>query len=494
MGSVTEREAIRSADAAAADVVPVAALRPLVERWIAMFDTPEDAYQALEAASRFTADAWRKRLTDKVDTFHARKRGRAGQLWEYDYERRGWWSYEALDVADVDELLTAMGATELWHTELAAWAGLRALRCEDCGKSIEPGDYRPLDLFRPQPGAPGGVVWNATVQKWVVRAKAAKAGGRRFRRYDLCRRCAGEALRARAAKSPKVGHKGRGGVLRRTDRVEPKRGGRPRLLTDEQLHAAHVVYLRGERSMRQLAADLALSLGTGTAGGYASALYYGWRRLMLPTRSRGEAMTLMHRDVLGHEIGRRAAQTAGKRRCAARTTSVGKNGGQPCGQWATAASDLCAMHERYGTVPRAERRPRCTATTQAGGRCRRSPLPGRDVCDLHLEGSETARRMAERLRGTSRTQRPENLTRYASVQPALRAYLAWAADQPRPANQTTGRPPTWCWLVDELDGRLRTELRRYASGDPDARMLRETAAAIIAAVDRVIGRTLAEAA
>lgn len=281
--SVVERQALRQLDAPPADVVPVAAVRPLVDRWIALFDSAEDAYRVLEAASRFTADAWRRRLSEEAT---------AGQ-------RRGWWSFEDLDVADVDELLVAMGATELWHTELAAWAGLRALRCEDCGKSIEPGNYRSLDLFRPQPGAPGGVIWNATAQKWIVRPKAAKAGGRRFRRYDLCRRCAGEALRLRASKNQKVGHKGRHGVLSVRDRVPPRRGGRPRLLTDDELRKLHEVYVRTGLSRNELARRLAASRSKGTVEGYNQAMLYGWRRLMLPLRPVGEQIGLSRHGTDG---------------------------------------------------------------------------------------------------------------------------------------------------------------------------------------------------
>jgi hypothetical protein len=268
--------------------------------------------------------------------------------------------------------------------------------------------------------------------------------------------------------------------------VPPKRGGRPRLLTDAQLRQAHVVYERGDRSRRQIAAGLVASLGKGTQSGMEQALLYGWRRLGLPTRSRSEAVTIMHRDVLGHEIGRRAAQIAGKRKCSAVTTVYGRGGGRPCGQWAQPGSELCAMHERFGTTPRSERRPRCAATTARGERCIFSPVDG-GLCRLHAD-PERRKALGARMKGTSWKQRPENLTTYATVQPRLRAYVAWAAQQPRPADQTTGRPPTWRWLVEALEGRYRnTELVRYANGDPEARMLKETAATILAAVDQVLG-------
>lgn len=112
--------------------IPVPVFRPIVDRWLAMFETPEDGYQALSANSDLTAAAWRKRLTDQV----------------YANGTPGWWAVDEISASDVDELLAAMDATEIWHTELADWSAARLLRCEDCGKAIEPGDYRQRDRDR----------------------------------------------------------------------------------------------------------------------------------------------------------------------------------------------------------------------------------------------------------------------------------------------------------------------------------------------------------
>lgn len=77
-------------------LVPVASLRPLVDSWVEGHEHAQEAFLMLAAASGLSADAWRKRLSDTV-----------GQDW------RGWWSLEAIDQADADILLTAMGRPEL---------------------------------------------------------------------------------------------------------------------------------------------------------------------------------------------------------------------------------------------------------------------------------------------------------------------------------------------------------------------------------------------
>lgn len=280
--------------------VPVVQIRPLVDAWIAEHDTPGEAFLELAAATGLNPDTWRKRLSDAVIP------GASG-IW------RGSWSYAELDDADVDELLCAMGSPNLWHEALGETEV--GLKCEDCGRHItEETGYRPLDLFRPDPSAQEGIVWDSTKQKLVRRPGQARAGGRRFRKIDLCRRCAGEALRVRASTNPKVGHKGRLGVLRTRDRVAPKRGGRPRLLADPELRQLHVIYLRRGLSMADLARELA-EKRNGKFSGYHQSILYGWRRLQLELRPKGEAQALAH-----HLRGRKPAE---KRHCPA-TTAKGK--------------------------------------------------------------------------------------------------------------------------------------------------------------------------
>lgn len=161
------------------------------------------------------------------------------------------------------------------------------LRCEDCGKKIEPGDYVPLDLFRPQRGSSGKYVWDATKEKWVRRPaqgprKRARRNGRRFRVWDLCSHCAEQALLER----------GYDGLARLR---KPKRGGRPRLLTDDELRTLHKVYMEYGLTRRELARRLLETREKGSLQGYEQALYYGWKKLRLKSVGRSEALRRAHK-------------------------------------------------------------------------------------------------------------------------------------------------------------------------------------------------------
>jgi hypothetical protein len=192
------------------------------------------------------------------------------------------------------------------------------VRCEDCPATLDRGNYRPLDLLRPVPG--------------LFRRDGHPR--RRFRIVHLCRRCAAEALRLRASTNPKIGHKGRGGVLRTRDRVAPKRGGRPRLLSNEQVRAAHVIYEQGGLSIRALAEKLLEAGAPGTRGGLESALFYGFKRLGLAKRPPGLAMAMARFGTDGTKTKRQ------KRRCSARARSTGKR----CKCWAQRGSKVCWDH------------------------------------------------------------------------------------------------------------------------------------------------------
>ncbi len=159
------------------------------------------------------------------------------------------------------------------------------LHCEDCGKRIEAGDYQPLDLFRHKPGASGKQVWDATKEKWVRRPaqgpkKRARRDGRRFKRWDLCTRCAEKALLERQ------------GIYGRDRLRAPKRGGRPRLLTESELRAAHKIYEQTGMSRREIAKRLWQQQGKGSWSGYDQSLLYGWRRLKLKLRPIGEQIAI----------------------------------------------------------------------------------------------------------------------------------------------------------------------------------------------------------
>jgi hypothetical protein len=202
------------------------------------------------------------------------------------------------------------------------------LVCEDCGKEItDPGDYRPLDLFRPQKGVSGKLVWDATKEKWVRRPaqgpkKRARRNGRRFRVYDLCRKCAGEALRQRAASNTTVMEDGKKRTLKTKERLEPKRGGRPRLLTDEEVRQAYKVYESTTLSRREIARRIWEAKEKGSWNGYDQALLYGWRRLKLPLRERGTQLGMSIHGTDGTK------SRHWKQRCSARLSN-----GRQCGQF-----------------------------------------------------------------------------------------------------------------------------------------------------------------
>jgi len=189
------------------------------------------------------------------------------------------------------------------------------LCCADCGKVIEPGDYRPLTLWRVVPDAPEG--------------KRARAGGRRARRYDLCRKCAGIALAKRGGGSIKENGKRR--HLKTKERVAPGRAGRPRLFTDDEIRAAHRAYETG-LSIPDLAKQI--SQTRGTYGGVAYALQAGFHRLGLPIRPKAERQALAH-----HRRGRIPKRQP--------TCTASKRNGEPCSAKAKSGHDRCVSHLRW---------------------------------------------------------------------------------------------------------------------------------------------------
>ena len=265
------------------NTVPGPVFRQVAEEWLARFEFEEDAFQLLEVNGRVSASSWRKRLADTTYQGRVKKSGEPGT------RQLAWFARAELDIHDVDEFVIAADATDLWHIPpLDAYAEERpSFHCHDCGKPIEPGDYRPLELFRHVPDAPGGIVWDSTKLRWARRPKNAAAGGRRFRWYDLCRRCAGEALRQRSM-SGSVMKNGVSRPLRTKERIAPKRGGRPRLLDDVALRRAHAAYVTTGLSRNEIARRMHESgKYPGALKGLEQALLYGWRRLHLELRPRG---------------------------------------------------------------------------------------------------------------------------------------------------------------------------------------------------------------
>lgn len=305
-------------------MIPIEAFREVAEAWLDEYEDRAAAFELLSRETGIQANSWRRRLSD--DTYVGR-RGTDLAL--------GWYCKPEIEFELVDEFLKAIDGMELWHLPpLDAYAGERPeIICHDCGKVCEPGDYRPLDLMRVVPDAPGG--------------KRARPGGRRFRWYDLCRRCAAVALISRdgTTRVYENGKRKRSGESYR--RKPPKRGGRPRLLTDDELRAAHAAYLAHGLSIGELARRLTASRSSGSFSGYYSSIRQGWRRLNLSLRDVGEQIGLSKYGTDG-TLSRRF-----KERCRGEVRH-GPNRGRRCPQYVRreltdtgsrpAADGLCWNH------------------------------------------------------------------------------------------------------------------------------------------------------
>jgi hypothetical protein len=231
---------------------------------------------------------------------------------------------ETISVEYADRLLTALGRQEILDTLLPEPEFIyeRLGHCEDCGGEVE-ADVEPIDLFRVTPSAMEGRVWDSTKQRWARRPRNARAGGRRVRPWRLCRLCRAQALRARAGTSTMTNGKKR--YIRKRERIAPKRGGRPRLLTDRELRAAHTLYMLEKLSIGALADELNASREKGTRTGYYQSLLYGWRRLKLPLRDRGQQIAFSRHGTDGTK------SKPHKQRCSARVVAGARKGKQCMG-------------------------------------------------------------------------------------------------------------------------------------------------------------------
>ena len=234
----------------------------VANRVLDCFENIGDATQFLSSSSGLAPDTWGKRLGPGSTS----------------------WFRRDITLEQMDEFLAAADATHLWHEPPLAGKA-RVVRCEDCHVALNPGNYTPIDLFRHQYGASGKWVWDSTKQKWVRRPaqgpkKRARRHGRRFRVYHLCSTCAEKALLERGYDGAK--------------RLEkPKRGGRPRLLNDEELRKLHVIYENSQLSRLEIARRLVESRG-GSVSGYDQSMLYGWRRLHLKMYGRAEGLRRAH--------------------------------------------------------------------------------------------------------------------------------------------------------------------------------------------------------
>jgi hypothetical protein len=144
-------------------------------------------------------------------------------------------------------------------------------------------------------------------------------------------------LRRRSAQNGVYRENGVRKHLLTRDRRPPTKGGRPRLLSDDELRACYRLY-EGGRSINDLARLLAEQREKGTFGGYASALFYGFRRLELPTRPPGKAIALARWGTDGTK------SKPQKRRCEGEC-KLGERRGKRCRQWAAKGSRYCVWHD-----------------------------------------------------------------------------------------------------------------------------------------------------
>ena len=243
---------------------------------------------------------------------------------------------ETISVEYADRILTALGRSEILEELMPTPAVIyeRIGHCEDCGEEIEEG-VEPIDLFRITPSAMEGRVWDSTKSKWVRRPRNARAGGRRFRHWRLCRLCRAQAIRARSGTSTMTNGVKR--YIRKSERIAPKRGGRPKLLTDAELRAAHKVYTASGLSMNGVAALLNEQRENGTLAGYTQCLLYGWRRLALPLRDRGQQIAFSRHGTNGTKSRNH------NQRCSARVKH-GERKGKQCSLFARIVHNATESH------------------------------------------------------------------------------------------------------------------------------------------------------
>jgi hypothetical protein len=285
----------------------------------------------LAALPEIAAEGGIRALSERIAAsgemgFHAAER-RLGSI------ARG--EQQLVGVGLADRILVALDRPHTFPDLESDYVPPPSTECEDCGQEIEP-DVMPIDLFRHDPTALEGRVWNKTTGKWVHRPGRARAGGRRFRPWHLCRSCRADAIRQRALNGSSNGRRQH---LRTKDRVEPRRGGRPRLLSDNELRAAYRIYVTTGLSRREIAKRLWTQRGTGTHQGYEQSLLYGWRRLGLKLRTLAEQIAISRH---GAKVG---WQPHVKQRCTKKLRN-----GRRCSQWARRdggqEDGLCWEHNR----------------------------------------------------------------------------------------------------------------------------------------------------
>lgn len=433
-------------------LIPVDRFRPLVEQWVARFESPTQAYAQLEAGGAISADGWRRRLSDG------------------DATHQGWVFPVELDPDDVDEFLTAAGLTHLWQTELHDLLDEPRLSdeefdetCAECGRWI--------DWARGDAGVRVEVKRPRRWTQW----------------WSLCSLCACERLPL-----PNV----RPGLRHQAPPV-----------TEQQIRDLYRRYVLEQIGLAKLADTVYASLGFRNASSCASFLRGRWRRIGLPTRGISEAKILNHKhgytwqsrftraelqaahrlhmraDLSVNELGRRLFAKHGFKNhhsCAVAISDGWKKldlQARDRIEMTVAASTIHGNCRRNGNSAAkkrflAEQRGDqydlpCSASTLKGKPCERPSLIGKDVCSSHdPERAERRRAHMARIRETS----PSFQTVPWDQLPAR--IMAWF--------ESNGR--RWAPL-DELTGKSVSVLGRFARMTPDGNTTPATRALLERALD-----------
>lgn len=371
------------------DLIPVDRFRPIVERWLAQFENAEEGFRVLEASSPIRADTWRRRLSE--DTYPSRRTG--SEL------VRGWFAMIRLDIADVDEFLTAADLTDLWHTELRDLfpEGRESAedfdaRCAVCDRWIDwegkPWSGVRVELKRPR--------------KWMEW-------------WSVCAFCVARCY------------------------TPPRRPGCTGLFNSLIPEAAALDlyrrYLDDEIGIGLLADEVWKRFGFASAKSCAISITHAWQRDGWPMRDRVASKRLngKHRHrKLGHripeadlrslhvlhmrgeklsafELARRTYEKYGYKRCESMHRSM-LDGWKLLGLKARGRIEMCvAMSTTNGLSPRdhkersrrrreagltshgRKRQPDCVATNAKGKRCTRPRTRGRDYCYSHDPATAQAR-------------------------------------------------------------------------------------------------------
>lgn len=465
-------------------MVPAAVFREVAERWLGSFVTREEGLRVLAAASGMHPDSWRKRLS--FDQFKLRTGG---------WGAHGWYGMDTVDEDKVDEFLTAIGRTDLWHAEPLSEFLPEATpadedfhaTCVDCGTwidwrqqgagvTVEIGQvvnvrrqYRWFSLCAPCTSLRFPLTDRPDVTGRMTGKMSAEELGEAYRMYaregisvrevaDRLWQRYGYAHAESCVSSLWQKWNRAGWPLRESDgrKAKPRPGDRRRhrrgRLPEKTLRTAYELHMRKDVSVNRLGHLLFEKHGYSTPTTCASAISNGWRRLGLKARDRIE-MTRIASTKNG--LSPRDHRERYRRRREAGLTNKGH-----------------------------QRQPMCLETVKSrarkGERCGRPALVGRDYCAAHdPAANEKRREHLARMRATSPRHSREHTVAMGTVLPDLELYYRLYG--------------TWKPLA-AATGIATATLSRNRKRQPHERMTLETLARLRPGLDRLISAALPQAA